>query len=339
MINIATLLLTRKCNLSCNYCRISGDIDYMLKPEEYPNSKHYNTNERTTEFWISLITEMYNHNKNMFFLIMGGEPFLYPGLVEIVMFLNDIGANYSILSNCTENLRGLRETFFSRVGKVSGFTASIDPGTVALLERETPKDHELQKSIEGFLTLQELMVGGYISDPVGEIVVDYRTIYQLEETIDLLSKNGIYSDISPLDLAKTNFYDFSTVTSEDALISKSDEVRAIFDRLINSDYKIHMKKSLLPAIYDALPSNLDCGLKVGNIHNITIDADGAIRTCLRIRGHYTPKYFANNLFNHDFSLNNEVEKAIEADKKSICKKCIHTCQIMSQLDYEDVNNH
>ena len=52
MINIVNFILVRNCNLSCEYCRISGNTNYELKPEEYPDLKYYIENEQPVEKWI-----------------------------------------------------------------------------------------------------------------------------------------------------------------------------------------------------------------------------------------------------------------------------------------------
>ena len=332
MINIVNILVGRKCNLKCNYCRISGNIDYDKKPYDYPDSTYYFNNERTSDFWIAVCDSLHLDNPNTFFIIYGGEPLLYPGLSDIIKHLNFIGANYTIISNSTPELDKLRDKFFSEVGTVKGWTASIDPGFETIIDSD-----ESRKSNYGYHLLKKLISEGLVEDPVAEITCDRDSIFKVEETIKKLSAEGIWSDLTVLDWAPTNRYDFSNVDTKDMLVPKTEEVKNIFDRLINSDYKIHMKNSLLPKIYDMLPAELDCGIGKDNLHSICIDSDGSMRLCLRIKGHFTTKFNANNLF--DVDIREKLEEAIETDKEIICKHCSHTCYIMSQLDYEDIVDH
>ena len=82
-----------------------------------------------------------------------------------------------------------------------------------------------------------------------------------------------------------------------------------------------MKNFLIPAIWDILPSNMDCEIDK-DLHNVSVDADGSIRLCLRIRGTFTPKMVSlKNLLND----------------KEYCKLCNHTCQLMSKyIDRNDL---
>lgn len=320
MIKIASLMITRRCNLRCEYCRISGDVDYILKPSEYPDSKYYYQNEKDYHYWNSVIDKIFIENNDVFFLIVGGEPFVYKDLDEIVIHLNSLGANYTIISNCTDSLEKSRNKFFEKVGKVKGFTCSVDPVS------DYNDDVEL-KSQQGFNTMVDLMSKGLIEDPVAEITVDKDTVYNLEETVKRLSDNGIYSDITTLDISKTNYYDFSTIIDPQYLVPKSNDVEDIFNRLINSDYKIHMKEILLQRIYNILPADNMCNLKKGNIHNVTIDSDGKLRLCYRIRGRSITQFDALDYF--DVNKREKVEEAFEFDYNTLCKGCAWTCMLMS----------
>lgn len=337
MINIASLILTRRCNLNCEYCRISGDANYIIAPSEYPNASYYYENEKNSEFWIDSISRLVKHNKDMFFILFGGEPFMYDGLSEIVKEMNFMGCHYTIISNCTmpEEIKN----FFDCVGSVMGFTASIDPG-FWLGEND---NHEKLKSIMGFEMLKYLIRENAVADPVAEVVVDNENIVYLEETVKRLSDAGITSSISTLDIAKNNYYDFSSITSTDQLVTKSEYTKKVFDNLINGNYKIHMKEILLPKIYDILPAELDCKIE-DNLHNITMDSDGVLRTCLRIRGREIPKVKIYELLDENGNWYQEILEAVmqmyKQDKQTLCLKCNYVCQLMSLMgDSERIKYH
>ena len=334
MINVASLILTRKCNLNCEYCRIGGDTDYLLLPREYPRSSYYYNNEKTPEFWVDVIDRLRRHNKDIFFILFGGEPFMYPYLDDIVREMNFMGCYYTIISNCTM-LEEIKK-FFDDVGGVMGFTASIDPGFWI----DENRGHETTKSIAGFEVLKYLIEKNMVSDPVAEVVVDNDNIIYLEDTIKKLSDAGITSSISTLDIAKNNYYDFSNITVTDQLVTKSDYTKKVFDNLMNSNYKIHMKE-ILPKIYNILPADLDCEIDK-NLHNITIDSDGFLRTCLRIRGREVSKIDAQLLFDKNGNWNNleEIMDRYKQDKQTLCRGCSWTCPIMTKIDdSEKIKNH
>ena len=328
MINIVNFILVRNCNLSCEYCRISGNTNYELKPEEYPDLKYYIENEQPVEKWIDVVNEVLKVNPQAFFLLVGGEPFLYKGLTDLVIHLNEVGANYTIISNCTDGLKPIRKHFFKKVGRVRGFTCSVDPID------GTSGDSQLKSQV-GFQVLKDLIEQDLVDDPVAELTLTSKNIHKAEDTVKMLSDAGIYSDITVMDISKTNYYDFSDIMESELLVPKNEEVKQIFDKLINSDYKIHMKETLLPAIYDMLPANLDCELTSGNVQNLTFDSDLSVRLCYRIKGHFCTQFNALDYF----SSRDDVEEALQADYEVLCKGCSWSCMIMSALDHQDVIDH
>ena len=345
MINIVSCILTRRCNLKCSYCQISGNINTPLKPKDYPNSDYYYQNEKDSSWWIYTLTEIWKQNNDVFFILFGGEPFLrWELLADVVLHLNRLGVHYTIISSCNEGIKKHIYSFFDKVDQVDGFTASIDPGFYLLKTgtREEMKDDECYKSNTGYATLKELMRQNLVRDPVAEITCDKDTIMFLHETIRRLTADGIVSDITMIDIAKNNYYDFSNITNPINLVHPTKEVLEVFDGIIKDDtLKVHMKEYLLPRIYKALPANMDCKLEK-DLTNLTIDSDGSIRTCLRIRGRFTPKFQADQLFTTFGSIGKieEVHEAMTADKEILCQKCMWSCMMMSNSgDCNAVANH
>jgi hypothetical protein len=86
---------------------------------------------------------------------------------------------------------------------------------------------------------------------------------------------------------------------------------------------------------------MDCKIDQ-NLHNITIDADGSIRLCLRIRGTSVPKLInINNLLLPGGTISPIAYSAIRTDKKELCQLCNHTCHLMSMISNKNkvaVNN-
>lgn len=320
MIRLVNWLLTRRCNLKCEYCSITKN--YSDIPKEYPNMDHYIKNEMTTEYVLKGLERLNKHNPDCFHIFYGGEPLLRKDLSQIINYCNENDIHYTIISNNTDQIRPLIDKLFEEVDYIQGFTASVDP---SFNEKNT--DDRIVKSAAGFVNL--LRLKDRVKDLVAEITVMKHNVKYLYELVGALTVSGISSDITFIDIAKSPYYDFSNMSDKNLLVEQSDEVSKIFQRLINSDFDIHMKNVLLPMIYKILPSNLDCELEKG-VHNITVDADGTIRLCLRIRGTHAPKLVKiPNLINDNDKVSFIAEKAIAKDKEIYCLGCNHTCLLMS----------
>jgi hypothetical protein len=74
-----------------------------------------------------------------------------------------------------------------------------------------------------------------------------------------------------------------------------------------------------------------------NIHNITIDADGSMRLCLRIKGMATPKLKANKIIQNGI-ISPILEEFIALDLHRRCEGCNWTCVLMSQMLEEGSSN-
>jgi len=328
MIHICNWLLTRKCNLKCSYCSIVKD--YYNKPSEYPNMKHYYRNEMSPEYVIECLKRLKKHNKNMFHIFYGGEPFLYKGLADVVNFCNKEEINYTIITNNSDEIQPLIKEFFNKVEYVTGLSSSVDP----LVNTNEPDGDRYKKCVSGFNRLLEYR--GKVKDLVAEMTVDNNNVDHMYDLVCMLNDNGINTDITFIDIQKNKYYDFSSVNDKNLLVQPTDKLKNQFDKIISEKLDVHMSEVLLPRIYDILPSDLDCGIEK-NVHTITIDADGTTRLCLRIRGIKTPRLLLVNYISEEGKLNEFLKRNITSDKINYCKLCNHTCFIMSDI-IESENN-
>ena len=355
-IKIINQLWTRKCNLSCDYCRIALSCfgNYICRPKDYPNAQYYIDNEKDADWWCELNRRLYLHNKEALNILYGGEIFFHPGHLDILKYLSEIGSNYTIITSANEAIVPKINKMFEEIGKVKGFTCSIDPGfwIHESNEREELKDDEVYKSKQGFEFLKYVKENDLAEDIVAEITVCNDTLKYLGDTIQMLSDNGIYSDITFVDVAKNNFYDFSSVTNEDEIIkleevpkeywySKSGpEIILLQCKELENQFKkkldkygllIHMRDKIFDILYEILPSNGDCLIEE-NYHNMTIDSDGRLRLCLRIRGSDVPEFEATNVLDKhgEFTAKfKKIQEAIYSDKSVLCSGCNWTCPYMS----------
>ena len=135
--------------------------------------------------------------------------------------------------------------------------------------------------------------------------------------------------ITFIDIAKTPYYDFSNIKSKKSLVQPSYELAESLSKMIkDDDILVHMKDVLLPWLFNRLPSNFNCNLELG-IHNITIDADGHMRLCLRIRGKSVPEFHVNEIF-YNKNISSQFYNVMCIDKQNYCQLCNHSCLMMSE---------
>jgi len=325
MIQIVNWLLTRKCNLNCDYCAIVKDYEM---PISYPSIKHYIKNEMSTKVIIDALAKFKMHNPETFHILYGGEPLLRVDLPDIINYCNDNNIYYTVISNNTPEIQPLITRLFQMTDYVEGFTSSVDP---SCMNKNLPDIDRIRKRVEGFKRLKEIQESGKVKDVVAEITVMPDNQHLLYDLVKELSASEIYSDITFVDIAKSSYYDFSNVIEEDELVHPSYELAETLSNMVHDDsLLIHMKDVLLPWMFDTLPSNYDCELELG-CHNVTIDADGQMRLCLRIRGELTPMVHVDNLFEDDAKcVTKEYFDLMCMDKRRYCNLCNHSCLMMSK---------
>lgn len=323
MINIVNWLLTRKCNLNCSYCAITKN--YKNKPIEYPDMKYYYENEMSTIDIIKCLEKIKKHNPNAFHIFYGGEPLIRDDLFYIIKYCNDENIHYTIISNNTPIVQDKIDNILSKI-KIMGFTSSVDP--VIFLNNDTDI---ISKSKYGLKNLKKLKK--YINDIVVEMTITNDNIKYIYDTVKIISDEDIITSITFLDIAKNNYYDFSNIHSKDNLVYDTFNLRYQFEKIFNDNLKIHMGKELLNNIFRILPSQMNCNIE-NNLHNITIDSDGSLRLCLRIRGVEVSKYVnIDNFINDNGELNKYIYKLIKIDKQKYCEYCNWTCMLMSDNYY------
>jgi MoaA/NifB/PqqE/SkfB family radical SAM enzyme len=327
-LQIISWLLTRACNLKCSYCAIVKD--YEGKPSSYPNMIHYHQKQMTTEYVIETLKKIKLHNPDAFMLFYGGEPLLRKDLADIINFCNNNKIHYTIITNNSDAVQPMIEKLIEDIEYIQGLTSSVDP--LILDDESETDDDRYKKCVAGLERLQKYK--GKINDLVAEITVDNNSIYYLYNLVKKLTDMGINSDITTVDIRKNLYYDFSNVDDKNLLVKKNKTVKDIFQKIIDDKLNVHMADTLLMKIYDILPANLDCGLEK-NVHNMTIDADGSARLCLRLRGTMTPNMKAYDCIMADGDLHPSYIEMIKTDKQNYCEGCCWTCMIHSRLTAEN----
>ena len=329
-IRIVNWLLTRRCNLNCSYCAITKN--YKNKPSEYPNMKHYHRNEMSTEYVIKGLKKFKLHNPDCFHIMYGGEPLLRSDLPDIINYCNKENIHYTIITNNSDEIQPLIENLLLKVDYISGLTSSVDP---IIFNKNASKTDIVKKSTSGIEKLSQYK--DIIGDRVAEITISKSNIQYIYPLVKELTEHGISSSITFIDITKSPYYDFSNVINKKELVEPSAQLADQFEKIFNDKLDVHMGKQLVKKIWDILPSELNCDIHK-NLHNLTIDADGSVRLCLRIRGISTPTLKLEDIFTENLIINPYLNFYVLKDKKLYCRKCNWTCVLMSKLiDTENIN--
>jgi len=322
-ISIVSLLLTRKCNLSCSYCAISRD--YKDIPPEYPKLSYYHKNEMTTGFVIDTLNKLKKHNPDVFVLVYGGEPLLRTDLPKIIQHCHDNDIHYTIISNNTDEVEPALKRLIKRTDYIEGYTFSIDP-LIIIDDSDNDRVRKSQQGLERVLKYKE-----YISDLVAEITIDKRNIEYIVPLVRKMTDLGICSDLTFIDIAHTQHYDFSNISDRRLLVKPSQYLYDEFEIIYKEGLNVHLGKRFYDKVIATCESNMDCGIDK-DYHNMTIDADGSVRLCLRIRGRLTPSTFlANEIFRNDGSIRKDFKQFIKTDYNNYCRGCNWSCAIMSRM--------
>jgi MoaA/NifB/PqqE/SkfB family radical SAM enzyme len=304
-------------------------------PIEYPNISYYNKHELNPEEWIKIISLLKLNNENIFCIFYGGEPFLYKGLDKIIEYCHKENIFYTIISNNTDEIKPLIKDLVSKVGKLRGFTASVDP----ILFSDLDKNSDIyKKSKAGFDNLVKYKKENLADDVVAEITVTPDTYKYLYDTVKELSKNGIYSSITAIDSKKNIYYDFSGISWCQPLLEKTEALKSIFIKIIqNKKLLVHVSDVLLD-LHNCLPDKYSCKV-YNNISNVTIDPDGSFRLCLRIRGVKTPVCKYNQLIKSNGEITDLFHDSLNSDYQRYCRGCNWTCMMFTEKYADKIINH
>ena len=325
MIRIVNWLLTRRCNLKCDYCAIVKDSTC----NSYPRIDHYYKHEMDEYEVIEAIQRIHSHNPDCFHIFYGGEPTIYKHLAAVISYCNKYNVNYTIITNNTNSSANRIQKLFDEVGEIRGLTSSVDP--IIFI-----KSDDMDRKTKAFQGLSRLIEWKKkINDCVAEITISNDNIDDVETLVRLLDSYDISSSITFVDIAKNDYYDFSNVKDETQLVHKTIGSRYVIDNILNAGLNVHMGKELVNTIYNILPANYRCNLDQ-SFHNMTIDSDGSVRLCLRCRGIETPKLRIFDYIDEDGKLNEGLIKAnVKSDMNLIDCSCNWTCPMMSDIIEND----
>ncbi|GHU89425.1 hypothetical protein FACS1894202_07590 [Clostridia bacterium] len=300
------IFLTRKCNILCDYCKLT---------------KKQFKNELTIEEWKNAFSVLDSLGIKTV-KIMGGEPTVLNGLEELLTHIRDnTDITCALLSNSLiseERIDSLIEA------GLQGYFASVD--TIEKTSDETSASEK--KSHAGFTILKKMKSKG-LRLLGANVVITPQTLKVLPSLVQTLSDCGFWVNLCPIIYANNDHTDIEweyRTKAEAEYCFTSADIPAINDTMIellqmkNAGCKIAVPDSYL---FNMSRYAIKCNWKCQDIVQLRIDADGALMLCNDIRGEISQKYNIRNLTAETFE-HFERDWMLERTKTD-CPGCYWSC--------------
>lgn len=291
------IILTRRCNLSCHYCKIKNND---ILPE----------NELSLKQWQIIIAKLIK-NKHQHFIFTGGEPLLYPDIFKLID-----STSKNALTSLITNTYLLSETVFTKLKNLNFLTFSIDTFT---------ENESLQKNTLKQLPLIAENCKKYKINPAAIITITKQNVLDIPMIIKELTKYKIPALLSIIHSDKYDTFDFRGY-SPNLEFTTNDDFKNL--ELLQTTLLQMKKEKFLIAERNEFIKNMILFCK-GNYQIkcpacdkfLTIDYTGNIKAC-----HDIPASKINALtFTNYTEMKQEVKKTIPAN----CN-CYYDCYFNSQ---------
>ncbi len=277
----SSVYLTRKCNLSCHYCKL---------PKEYIE------NELDVYQWIeafSILEKIGIKTVN----ILGGEPTLVNGIDLLIDYLNrETNMEYYLISNSifSDELMDKLVSYGLRA-----YITSIDD-----LDNAGSNLAYLKKSNAGLRMLDKLQDRG-IPFLCGNIVISARNLDKVVDLVKYLDSHGIWINVCPVIWGRGDNWERREEVDDTYRLDEShvEKLTEISNQLVEMKRKGAL---LLPSesYLTNIPThgvnlNWKCFAedKKSYPSRLRIDADGAVMSCIDFRGETADKFSVFELIN------------------------------------------
>jgi MoaA/NifB/PqqE/SkfB family radical SAM enzyme len=293
-------LLTRKCSIACSYCKIKDSSS--LRGIELTLDE--------VKIGVKFIHDTFPDTIIVFY---GGEPTELKWLPDLISYCNEIGQYYAVISNSIKVMKD--DEFFKSLALagIKNWSVSID--SIEAIKGTTvngPVKSNILKSICGMDALMKFKKYG-VKDLVACITVTNKNIHQLPKMVKLLTKKGVWSITTPLQIGKTDF-EYSDCSQETRDLKCYDEVlikniaKRLYKMAKSGKYLMHNDAEYY-TLWEKMfmPANWKCST---GKNYMTVDADGSLRRCVDIKGgleRFSILTLKDNLEEYEKALNAEFD--------------------------------
>ncbi len=227
---------------------------------------------------------------------------------------------------------------------MKGLTFSLDP---VVFDDTCTDKFRVTKSKNALNEITQIKHKYRNCDVVAEVTVDKQNCQYLEKLLKYLSEHNVYSDLTFIELQKSKWYDFSAVTNSDLIIEKNSNeymmLKDLISRFNKEGYLVHFKEVFENAL-EFTNMKWTCNLKNNLLNNITIEPDGSLRLCLRIKGEFKNENFFKNVINGSINRKEieEFKREMTKEYERKCLGCNWTCMMMGEMNngnYKKITEH
>jgi len=301
MFETITWLVTNKCGLKCQYCNFVGrpinevGIDDKIKALE--------------------IFKSWPESEKRFICLLGGDIIYMDDIEKFANALNESGLPYGFQTSCADY-----DTMYKIINKynLKNLSISVDPFDMSDYSRTV-------KAING------LYWSGYAKakddniDVHATLTLDRDNIKNAPKTVKLLSKLGIWSEITSVHWHKTYF---DLVPDKEITKGFRPEDRELLQDITNEliqmkkdGYRIHSTIDFLKTWKDYA---VDLDWRCENPVNAMVDADLSMRSCLHLPGKRVRKWSLLDLTHDKW---NDFLEDWKMDQAEMCPNCFWDCQL------------
>jgi len=292
---IVTVFITRKCSHKCPHCMVW----------------RFRRSERPPEFWAEQMKYTWStEGEGVHFVMLGGEPLEYGGLVDLVRMLGR--RNYSFTSNSVSLTRELAERLVSY--GLPNWSVSID------LPEELGDDRDRA----GFRAIRLMRELG-VPDIHVTITVYPWSVKYLRKLFRELKALGVYIEVTVATWAKASWYDFAPPTPVKFTEEHKREIQGAVLEELGSYPRWHGVPEMFTEDLDVILRNEYRCKKP----QVVVDEDGYMRLCREVPGKRVRKYTLVSALERwgDFT------RDWYADREEMCLGCNWACAYMEDRHY------
>jgi len=301
IINVG-IRITRKCNMKCMYCNIQSVEREDLTLDEWKEA-------------VKIIKEIGAKQ----IVILGGEPTMYPYIVELVDFIvNDLNIECNLTTNAFENFEISKKLL--DVGLTS-LGVSVD-------NLEIKKSISPLKSKNGLKLIDFLLSNCNNCNITNYTVLSKNNINEVLDLIEFMDNKNISTYILPFHWGNEGTFEHRKNNEKYAFITDDDikNYCLVIDKIIDMKNKGYKIKNSIEFLKESKKYIKNLNWKCSGLSELRIDSDGKLVCCCDRIGN------VNNEFSI-FNLKNNLPKFFEQREAdaSKCNGCLWPSSFESEL--------